>query len=85
MPELIVASLVFSIDYILLGAAIVRAGVLPRGAGILLAVGAPIVAFSPPIGVQAVLIVGHVMFGLGLVWLGYALWTGAEHEQSSSE
>lgn len=84
LPELIVASLVFSIGYVLLGAAIVRAGVLPRGAGVLLAVGGPIVAFSPPIGVQAVLIVGHVLFGFGLVWLGYALWTGAEHEKSSS-
>ena len=85
LPELFVASLVFSICYILLGSAIVRAGVLPRGAGILLAVGGPIVAFSPPIGVQGVLIVGHVLFGFGFVWLGYALWTGAEHEQSSSE
>jgi hypothetical protein len=84
LPELIVASVVFSIGYTLLGSAIVRAGVLPRGAGILLAVGGPIVAFSPPIGVQAVLVVGHVLFGFGLVWLGYALWTGAEHDQSSS-
>jgi hypothetical protein len=83
LAELIVASLVFSIGYILLGSAIIRAGVLPRGAGILLAVGGPIVAFSPPIGAQAVLIVGHVLFGFGLVWLGYALWTGAEHEQPS--
>ena len=77
LPELIVASLVFSIGYILLGSTIFRAGVL-------LAVGGPIVAFSPPIGVQAVLVVGHVLFGFSLVWLGYALWTGAEHEQSSS-
>jgi hypothetical protein len=84
LAELIVASLVFSIGYILLGSAIFWAGVLPRGAGILLAVSGPIVAFSPPIGVQAVLIAGHVLFGFGLVWLGYALWTGAEHEQSSS-
>ena len=82
--ELIIASLVFSIGYTLLGSAIVRAGVLPRGAGILLAVGGPIVAFSPPIGVQAVLVVGHVLFGCGLVWLGNALWTGAEHEQWST-
>lgn len=84
LTELFVASVVFSIGCILLGFAIVRAGVLPRGAGILLAVGGPIVAFSPPIGVQGVLIVGHVLFGFGFVWLGYALWTGSEHEQSSS-
>ena len=78
LPELFVASLVFSIGYILLGSAIVRAGVLPRGAGILLAVGGPIVAFSPPIGVLAVEIVGHALFGLGLLWVGYVLSSGRE-------
>ncbi len=79
--ELIAASLIFSIGYILLGIAIALAGVLPRSAGILLAVGGPVVAFSPPIGVLAVLIVGHALFGLGLVWSGHALWTGAEGEK----
>ena len=80
LPELILASLVFSVGYILLGIAIARARVLPRGAGILLAVGGPIVAFSPPIGIQAVLIVAHTLFGAGLAWAGYALWTGDEQE-----
>ena len=79
--ELVAASVIFSVGYILLGVAIGRADVLPRGAGILLAIGGPIVAFSPPIGVLAVLIVGHALFGLGLVWSGYALWTGAEKEK----
>ncbi len=78
--QLIATSLVFSVGYILLGVAIYRAGVLPRGAGVLLAVGGPIVAFSPPIGILAVLIVGHALFGAGLAWLGYTLFfspTGA--------
>jgi len=78
--QLIAASLIFSIGYVVLGVAIARAGVVPRGAGILLAVGAPVVAFSPPIGILTVLIVGHALFGLGLVWSGYALRTGAERE-----
>jgi len=76
--ELIIASLVFSIGYILLGVAIAWAGVLPRGAGILLAVGGPIVAFSPPLGVLTVEIVGHALFGLGLLWVGYVLSSGRE-------
>ena len=76
--DLIIASLIFNIGYILLGAAMVWAGVLPRGAGILLAVGGPIVAFSPPIGVLAVEIVGHALFGLGLLWVGYVLSSGRE-------
>jgi hypothetical protein len=78
--QLIATSLVFSVGYILLGVAIFRAGLLPRGAGVLLAVGGPIVAFSPPIGILAVLLVGHALFGAGLAWLGYALFispTGA--------
>jgi hypothetical protein len=50
-----VASLVFSVGYISLGIAIACAGVLPRGAGILLAFGGPVVAFAPPIGVQVVI------------------------------
>lgn len=78
--ELILASLLFSIGYILLGVVVARAGALPRGAGVLLAVGGPIVAFSPPIGVLAVLVVGHALFGMGLVWAGYALWS-ATHEK----
>lgn len=80
--QLILTSFVFGIGYVLLGVAVFRAGVLPRGAGILLAVGGPIVAFSPPIGVLAVIAVGHALFGLGLAWAGYALWTGTERRWS---
>ena len=80
LPELILAILVFSVGYILLGTAIARAHVLPRGAGILLAVGGPIVAFSPPIGIQPVLIVAHTLFGVGLAWAGCALWSDVERE-----
>ena len=82
--QLITTSLVFSVGYILLGVAVYRAGVLPRGAGALLAVGGPIVAFSPPIGILAALIVGHTLFGAGLAWLGYALWSGTEAAPQST-
>jgi hypothetical protein len=83
--ELIAAAVVFSAGYILLGSAIARARVLPRGAGILLTIGGPVVAFSPPIGILPVLIVGHTLFGSALAWLGYALWTGTQHERRPSE
>ena len=82
--QLILAALVFSVGYVLLGIAITRAGVFPRGAGILLAVSGPVVAFSPPIGILAVLIVAHTLFGLGLAWVGYALWTGPEREPAGA-
>ena len=83
--QLVATALVFSIGYVLLGIAVARAGVLPRGAGVLLAIGGPIVAFSPPIGILAVLIVGHALFGLGLVWSGYALWTGVEEVRAETK
>ncbi len=76
--QLIVASSLFSIGYVLLGIAIARGGALPRGGGILLAIGAPIAAFSPPIGILAVEIVGYTLMGLGLVWVGYALSWGRD-------
>ena len=77
------ASLVFSVGYISLAIAIACAGVLPRGAVILLAFGGPVVAFAPPIGLQVVIALGHALFGLGLVWLGYALWNTTGREQPS--
>ena len=76
--QLILGALLLSVGYVLLGVAIARAGVLPRGAGLLLAVGAPLVAFAPPIGIQSVIVVGHALFGLGLAWSGYAIWTRRE-------
>jgi hypothetical protein len=73
--QLMATALVFSVGYVLLGVAVARAGALPRGAGVLLAAGAPLVAFAPPIGVQSVIIVGYTLFGVGLAWAGYALFT----------
>jgi len=81
--QLVATSFLFSVGYVLLGVAVFRAGVLPRAAGVLLAVGGPLVAFAPPIGIPAVLIVGHALFGAGLAWLGYALWAGAERAPTS--
>jgi len=81
--QLIAASFVFSLGYVLLGVAIFRADVLPRAAGVLLAVGGPLVAFAPPIGIPAVLIVGHTLFGAGLALSGYALWGGTERSRPS--
>ena len=81
--QLIATSFVFSVGYVMLGIATYRAGVLPRAAGVLLAVGGPMVAFAPPIGIEAVIVGGHALFGAGLVWIGYALWTGAEDSAPS--
>ncbi|HLL97524.1 MAG TPA: hypothetical protein VK276_00525 [Rubrobacteraceae bacterium] len=76
------ASLVFSVGYISLGIAIAWAGVLPRGV-VLLAFGRSVVAFAAPTGVQVVIALGHALFGLGPMWLGYALWSTTGREQPS--
>lgn len=81
LAQLILTSLVKSVGYILLGVAIVRAGVVPWPVGILLAVGGPTLAFSPPIGSDVVFLVTGTIFGLGYAWLGYSLWTGTPGEQ----
>ena len=64
--------------YVALGAATVRAGVLPRGGAVLLIVGV-VLAILPPEPVGPVpwlgLVLGGVLFGAGEVWLGYALWS----------
>ncbi len=72
--ELILESVVFSVGFILLGIAISRARVLPRSAGVVLAVSGPVVAFAPPIGSVIVMTVSQAIFGAGLMWIGYALW-----------
>jgi hypothetical protein len=74
--ELIMNAAVFSLGHILLGIATVSARVLPPTAAVVMAVGAPILAFSPPIGGQAALI-GSALYGVAMTWLGYALLTVA--------
>ncbi len=80
---LIVSFIAFMVRVILFGIATARAGVLPRLAAVLLALGFPLAlaidmltgAFSSeeesfPLGP----IIGFPIFAVGLIWLGYALW-----------
>jgi len=56
-----------------------RAGVLPRWAGLLLIIGVAFqMAEGSPIDqtlLHVILTIGRVAFGLGLAWMGYALWS----------
>ena len=76
-----------AVGYVLLGAAIARAGVLPWGVGALLAIGAVVFTFGHLIvgmlGIDALVgdasfTVGAALFGAGLAWMGYALWAGPD-------
>jgi hypothetical protein len=64
----------FAVGFILLAVAIWRTKSLPPWGGVLGAVGAPLLAFTPPLPSIA-LNVGGVLFGVGVAWLGYAIWS----------
>jgi hypothetical protein len=73
-PTYIVGGLAF-------GIATFRAGILPRGAGVLLAIGtalAPVAALLPNASQPKI----AVPVGVALAWLGYALWS--EHRLPAS-
>ena len=78
-----------AVGYVLLGAAIARAGVLPRGVGALLATGAVVFTFGHLIigmlGIDALVgdasfTLGAALFGAGLAWMGYGLWAGSDEQ-----
>jgi hypothetical protein len=56
------------------GVAIIRAGILPKWAAGLAIIGSVPVGLTPVVPLL-VAKTGAVVFGLGYVWLGYALWS----------
>ena len=76
----------FAVGYALFGRATMRARVLPRWGGVLMAIGAVLYVvggFSLPVlGPESAVVTiietsGAVPFGLGFIWLGYGLWAGS--------
>ena len=70
----------FGLGWILLGIVTMRAGVLPRWSGLLLIVGVTLFMISEAAPFEVMLAhtlvtVGDIIFGLGMVWIGYALWS----------
>ncbi len=63
------------VGYILLAAAIVRSGVLPRWAALAMVVGVVLFDLPPFVVPLIVLTLGGVVFGASLAWVGYALWS----------
>src|SRR3990170_218172 len=70
--------------FILFGIATLRARVLPRQTGILMAIGAPLLLVGAVLGqfvseaLFIVAILGALALGLGLAWAGYSLWSHKE-------
>lgn len=74
-PFFIVAGLIYSLGYILVGIGIVQANVLPRIAGYLLAVGAPTFGLGTMFGKAQVYVrsAGITLMSGGLIWLGLVM------------
>jgi len=71
-----------SIGGLLFGIAIIRAGILPRWAAIVFIIGVVAGGLGPLLPEVAGRITG-VVLGIGLSWLGYALWS--ERREKASE
>jgi hypothetical protein len=71
----LLAGIIFALGAILFGIVIVRAGVLPRLSALPFIVGAPLLAFWPPLP-YLVGVAGGVLVGIGFCWMGYALFSG---------
>jgi hypothetical protein len=79
-------SMIGSLGFILLGIAIWRSGLLPRWAGLLLAIGGPLYLIGPGFVPHGVLLVNLLVYGpfaVASAWLGKALLSGSELQQQS--
>jgi len=70
----------FGLGWILLGVAIMRAGLLPRWSGVLLIIGVTLFIISEAVPLDTTLAhllvtTGDILFALGLLWIGYILWS----------
>lgn len=83
----LVAGILFALGGILLGIAVMRAGILPRWAGLLLLIGAVFNLVTFPLnGILSSIIstVAFVLFAGGLGWMGYALMSARSMEAVQS-
>ena len=76
----LVVALGFSLGYILFGIATMRAKVLPRWSGLLLILGVSFFMISEAplfdrMFSHVIVTVGDILFGFGVAWMGYALWS----------
>jgi hypothetical protein len=68
----ILSIVLFALGWLLFGVASLRAGALPRGAAILLIVGALLFFVLSSLDLP----LWSVVLGAAVVWIGYALWSG---------
>jgi hypothetical protein len=74
-------SMIGALGFVLLGMAIWRSAVLPRWAGLLLAIAGPLYSFGPgfvPHHALLMNVLAYAPIAAASLWLGIALWTGTE-------
>jgi hypothetical protein len=71
----------FALGWLLFGWASLRAGVLPRGAAILLMIGAVLFALVGLLDLPF----ATVVVGVAVAWMGVALWSGTAHQPLVTE
>jgi len=74
-----VINVLFAVGYLILGIATIRARVLPASVGTLLVLGALALTFTESLAGlvgagDSLWVLGPVILGAGLAWLGYSLW-----------
>ncbi len=79
----------YILGYVLFGIATTRAGVFPRGSGLLLIIGSVMFFISESVSLNAslshvIVTIGDVIFGASFVWMGFALWSEKRKFISSS-
>jgi hypothetical protein len=70
---ILLSYLLFALGWLLFGLASLRAGALPRGAAVLLIIGA---VLFPVLGALEIPFAG-ILYGAAVAWMGYALWSSA--------
>jgi hypothetical protein len=75
VPFFVVAGLIYSVGYAMVGAGIMQADVLPRTGGLLLAIGAPTFGLGAMFGKVQVYprSIGVTLLSAGLIWLGIGM------------
>ena len=79
----LITAVIMAVGFILFGGYLIAAKIISPTNGILFIIGAPLIAFSPP-WPNVVMIIGGVLFGIALVWLGVSIRTGRAHDTLES-
>lgn len=74
---------IVAVGFILFGGYLIGAKIISPANGVLFIIGAPLATFSPPLP-SIVGIIGGVLFGIALVWLGVSIRRGRAHETLES-